>query len=88
MASPIILRPLAIGAGDQAVALVLQLTTPHLEALELKKIPKPPMLTASHIARPELAAYDKSPRRRSPNGSALEAFIAFAKEKGFQECKP
>lgn len=88
MASPIILRPLALNVGGQAVALIVQLTTLRLEALVLKKLLTNPELTASHISRPELANYDKSPLKRSPHGSALEAFIAFAKEKGFQECKP
>lgn len=96
MASPIILRPLALDAGGQSVALIVQLSTPRLEVLVLKKLPANPELTASHISRPELAKYDKSPlgppapgkSPRSPTGSALEAFIAFAKEKGFQECKP
>jgi CRISPR-associated protein Cmr1 len=96
MASPIILRPLAIGEGDRAVAMVLRLTTPPLEELELKKITDPPVLNASNIYRPDLAQYTNSPLgspisggpKRSSNGSALDAFIGFAKEKGFQERTP
>lgn len=94
MASPIILRPLAVGDGKKAIAMVLQLNSPSLGALELKKITSPPTLSRTNIVRPDLAnpAYSNSPMgvphagsaKRSPSGSALEAFMAFANENNFQ----
>ena len=95
MASPLILRPLAVNDGTQAVAMVLRLNTPGPESLALKHLDALhdlPPLEKNHIARLELADYAHSPMghppgrgpKRSAQGSALEAFIAFALEKGFE----
>ncbi|MBI1747848.1 MAG: type III-B CRISPR module RAMP protein Cmr1 [Acidobacteria bacterium] len=89
MASPIILRPLAIKSTNKAVVMVLRLAAPAPTALELKNKKKAPEIKARHIRRSELAAYQNSPMaNRSNDGSALEAFIAYAKEKGFKEVTP
>jgi hypothetical protein len=40
------------------------------------------------VARPDLAKYRNSPmQKRSRDGSALEAFLALAREEGFKELK-
>jgi hypothetical protein len=78
---------LAIGNGGQAVPMVLQLTGPRPQELELKRLKDPPALTSHNIRRSDLAKYSL-PLQRSDSGSALEAFIAFAGEKGFKEVEP
>lgn len=88
MASPVILRPLAVGNGTQAVAMVFQLIKSQLEELELKDLEDPPALNSHNIRRSDLGAYSRSPLKRSDSGSALESFIAFAGEKGFKEVEP
>ncbi|MGH7773907.1 MAG: type III-B CRISPR module RAMP protein Cmr1 [Candidatus Binatia bacterium] len=88
MASPVILRPLAIGDGRRAAAMVLHLTGPKPGELELRNLENPPALTSRNIYRPDLCDYPASPLKRSASGSALDAFIAFAREKGFEEVKP
>ncbi len=91
MASPIILRPLAFGDGSKAVPMVLRLSAPQVNELELKKVDNPPKLGEINIRRPELANYKNSPMgssdpgkkpQRSSSGSALEAFIAYVQEPG------
>ena len=89
MASPIILRPLAVGDGKSALAMVVQLNTPILEGLELRKVHNPPNLSRENIARPNLATYQNSPMKgRSNDGSTLEAFLAYAQEQGFKAIFP
>lgn len=85
MASPVILRPLAIGNGKRAVAMVLQLTGPKPQELELQDFEDHPALTSHNIRRPDLCNYLGSPLKRSTSGSALDAFIAFADEEGFKK---
>lgn len=87
MSSPLILRPLAVGDGKRAVAMVLQITGPKPQELELD-FEDPPALTSYNIRRSDLCSYPNSPMKRSDSGSALDAFIAFAGEKGFKEVKP
>lgn len=67
MASPIILRPLAVGDGRKALAMVLRLRAPAPDGLELKKVGKPPSLCRSNISRPDLAKYKNSPMGESQN---------------------
>jgi len=89
MSSPIILKPLGLKEGNKAVAIVLQLKTSPLQAVEVKKIDGPPDLTSFNIRRPDLAHYTNSPMaKRSDRGSAVEAFTRFVKEKGFKEIVP
>lgn len=92
MGSPIILRPLAIGDGHQAVAMVLVLATLPPDELELTKLTQPPALTAHNIRRADLSTYPNSPlgppssslAARSNTGSALEAFLSYARDNGFK----
>jgi len=91
MASPLILRPLGFGDGSRAVPMVLRLMALGPAGLRLENAGVSPALTAENISREDMATYDGSPmRNRSRRGSALEAFLRFAKEdeQGFKEVKP
>ena len=86
MASPLILKPLALANGN-AVPLILRLKTVDLAGVDLRQegqesvsLPNP-----TYVRDKSLADYTGSPLARSPNGSALEAFLAFARENGFTE---
>jgi CRISPR-associated protein Cmr1 len=85
MASPLILKPLALQSG-KAIPLILQLKSPVLKGVDLRKgeksvaFPTPPVIRAAR-----LASYQKSPLAGSPSGSALEAFLVYVKSEGFQE---
>jgi len=110
MASPLILKPLALQSG-KAVPLILRLKTPALTGVDLRIKKKDisslrqdlaeqvrntmqpndnegslPLPDPTRLVDPELAKYDNSPLKDlSPNGSAIEAFIAFARTEGFTE---
>jgi CRISPR-associated protein Cmr1 len=80
MNSPLILRPLAIGSGKMAVAMVMRMTTSPVREIELKlsKNKNIPFGEKS-IRDPKLANYLNSPMKtRSRDGSALDAFMFFA----------
>jgi CRISPR-associated protein Cmr1 len=89
MASPLILKPLALANG-KVVPLILRLKTPDLTGVDLRQkvqgqeqslsLPNP-----TQIRDAALGGYTNSPLARSPNGSALEAFLAFARSEGFEE---
>jgi CRISPR-associated protein Cmr1 len=87
MASPVILRP-GICANGASFQMIMCLKTPTLQEVVLKKTTHQPHFTI--IQDPKLASYAKSPMgipasgkvERSPSGSALDAFLAFAREKG------
>ncbi len=86
MASPLILKPVALQNG-RFVPLIVQLKTPLLTGVDLRqgdqslKLPTP-----TSIRDPRLARYEHSPMQdRSPNGSAIEAFRSFARSEGFTE---
>jgi CRISPR-associated protein Cmr1 len=85
MASPLILKPLA-HANGKALPLIMHLKAPPLTGVDLRRgetslsLPEPTL-----IRDPQLASYPHSPLTASPNGSALEAFLAFARTKGFTE---
>jgi CRISPR-associated protein Cmr1 len=85
MASPLILKPLAL-ANNKAIPLILRLKTPVLTGVDLRQgdtsLPLPPTTV---IVDPRLSSYRDSPLAGSPNGSALEAFLAFARSQGFTE---
>ncbi|MDD3622509.1 MAG: type III-B CRISPR module RAMP protein Cmr1 [Methanofollis sp.] len=95
MASPLILRPLQCVNG-KILQMILQLNTPRVQEVVLKKAPNIPHFTK--IRSPDLARYPKSPigaaksggKVRSQAGSALDAFLAFAQERknNFHEVKP
>lgn len=85
MASPLILKPLALQNG-KAIPLILRLRTPALTGVDLRdgntSLPLP---APTLIRHPSLATYPRSPLVGSPAGSALEAFLAFARSEGFTE---
>jgi CRISPR-associated protein Cmr1 len=88
MASPVILKPLAMTNG-QAIPLIVVLQTTPLSGVTLRQGNRPVRLAANTIIRgEELARYPKSPLAASPAGSALDAFLAFARDRGFQEVTP
>jgi CRISPR-associated protein Cmr1 len=95
MASPMILRPLAVGAGDSALPMILPLCAHGPSELRLveredhSETPLPRLICSKEIARPDLADYGPgqvtSPmQNRSANGSPLEAFLSFAGKQGFK----
>ena len=92
MSSPLIVKPWVLGNG-RAVSLILRLATPELTDVQLhgKRLGDKPYGPAS-IRSPGFSGYKDSPmgagtggRPRSAAGSALEAFLAFAKENGYRE---
>ncbi|NPV63072.1 MAG: hypothetical protein HPY61_10690 [Methanotrichaceae archaeon] len=87
MASPIILRPIAFGDGRNGVPLIIRLNTEPLNHVELKVKGRALGSTGpTGIRNPKLATYGGSPMAgRTSTGSALEAFIAYAIEKKFDE---
>lgn len=79
MGSPLVLRPVATTDG-KAVAVIVRLRSPAVHSVELtgKPVTRPAVFGAGAIRRPNLATYSGSPLAGSPNGSAIEAFLAFA----------
>ena len=97
MASPIITRPLKLATGE-AIAMIVILNTRIVPPLRLVgKGPNLPIdISRDKIRNIALVSYHRSPlgpsiskgMARSPNGSALEAFIIFAKDENlFDEVK-
>lgn len=85
MASPLILKPLALANGT-AVPLILRLATPPLEGVELKQGSNALELPATTMVRASrLATYRDSPLSASESGSAVEAFLLYARSNGFRE---
>jgi CRISPR-associated protein Cmr1 len=78
MASPVILRPLAVGDGTTAVPMVLLLGVEPVHDVELRKIGVSPTIGDSQIRRLDLATYANSPMKGTADGSALGAFLKFA----------
>jgi CRISPR-associated protein Cmr1 len=83
MASPIICRPMAIGpTGNRAIPMILLLSSPGPQGIKIvrKKLPVV-FKIAPVIKSPALSIYPNSPMLgRSIQGSALEAFMAYARE--------
>jgi CRISPR-associated protein Cmr1 len=85
MASPLILKPLALANG-KAVPLILQLISPSLTGVELKRGSTALELPDTTVVRARrLAIYRDSPLSASHYGSAVEAFLAYARNNGFEE---
>lgn len=97
MASPLILKPLAL-ANDKAVPLILRLMTPALTGVDLRRDDTSLGLPPTTVIRdPQLAGYPNSPLNLKQfiksvdcdeivaTGSALEAFLVYAKSQGFTE---
>ena len=86
MASPVILRPLAFGDGRRSVPLIMRLVTKPLNDVELK-VRGETIHSAGpeEIRGPRLKEYRNSPMSvLTEDGSALEAFVNFAKGNGFE----
>jgi CRISPR-associated protein Cmr1 len=95
MASPLIVKPLALANG-KAIAAILRLVTPELNGVELRLGAAPVSLPSTTVLRdPRLASYASpggtwvSPLAGSATGSALDAFLKRAREpqNGFQEAR-
>jgi CRISPR-associated protein Cmr1 len=93
MASPLILRPLLFKDG-KAASMILFLRTPPLEAVILQPSRGDEnVFYRMDIVDKRFASYNKSPLGipengtlpRSAKGSAIEGFLSFAKENGFEE---
>jgi len=87
MASPIILRPMALGEGQKGVPLIIRLSTETPKQVELKVGGKAiHSIGQEGIHNSALAKYERSPMSGlTKTGSALDAFVAFAKKKEFEE---
>ena len=87
MSSPIILRPIAFGDGRKGVPLIIRLSTEPLNQVELKVGGKTIHSNGQEgIRNPKLTEYRGSPMSGlTTAGSALEAFVAFAKKNEFEE---
>jgi CRISPR-associated protein Cmr1 len=89
MASPLILKPLVL-TRDKAVPLILRLNTAGVRQVELQDTDQH-CLTPRHAVGVVSSAFTAkgSPLSGlSTAGSALEAFLAFAREEGFTEPAP
>lgn len=89
MASPLILKPLALANG-KVVPLILRLKAPDLAGVDLRQKVQGreqslPLPNPTQIRGAALAGYTNSPLAGSPNGAALDAFLAFALAEGFRE---
>jgi CRISPR-associated protein Cmr1 len=86
MASPLILKPLALANG-QAVPIIVPLVTPGVSEVELMQGDQPKGRKGIHAIRHHrLAEYPKSPLvGLSDQGSALEAFVNFARRPAAQD---
>ncbi|MBZ5495737.1 MAG: type III-B CRISPR module RAMP protein Cmr1 [Acidobacteriia bacterium] len=93
MASPLILKPLAIDP-DQAFPLILLLNAPRPSAVQLvSDAASIGTFPRTSICNAEFATYPNSPMgppragmaARSNDGSAIEAFLAYAGENGYKE---
>lgn len=85
MASPLVLKPLALGSGD-TIPLIVRLRTPPLAGIDLRCGEKPlPLPPATVVRDAKLSAYENSPLAGSCEGSALAAFLGFARSRGFEE---
>jgi len=82
MSSPIILRSIAFGDGRKGVPLIIRLSTEPLNQVELKVGGRTVHTTGREgIRDPTLTKYRGSPMSGlTTTGSALEAFVAFAKK--------
>jgi CRISPR-associated protein Cmr1 len=90
MSSPLILKPLICKNGE-VLQMILRLKAAGPDEVVLEKATGKP--TFKKIRDPSLASYPNSPMGgpkagapfRSPSGSAIEGFLAFAEENGFVE---
>ncbi|NIA13605.1 MAG: type III-B CRISPR module RAMP protein Cmr1 [Nitrospiraceae bacterium] len=85
MASPLILKPLALADG-RAVSMVVRLVTTPLKGVDLRRegvsLPLP---ETTVIRGARLATYRDSPLAGVASGSILDAFMGYARKDGFEE---
>jgi CRISPR-associated protein Cmr1 len=87
MASPLILKPLAL-ANRKAVPFIMRLVAPPLTGVELKQGSNSLELSEATVVRANrLATYRDSPLSASKSGSAVEAFLLYTRNNGFREIK-
>jgi CRISPR-associated protein Cmr1 len=89
MASPLILKPLRLAIG-QSIPLILRLNTESPQRVELKNNKTHECLTrrrAVPVRHPDFASGSSPINGRSPDGSALEAFLKYIEENGFEEVR-
>ena len=82
MASPLIIKALAVYGGALPIVLRLFTQVPAEVRVEFETLPEwyP---TGAHVRRADLSVYPNSPMaKRTPSGSALGAFLNFLKEPG------
>ena len=85
MASPLILKPLALANG-QALPVIVRLVAPQLNHVVLMRgNHEQRRFDGAAIRGPRLATTGDQPMSHSANGSAIEAFLAFARTEGFTE---
>lgn len=85
MASPLILKPLALPNGE-AVAVITRLLAPQLDNLVLMQGKhERRRFDARAIRGPRLVTTGDQPMSHAASGSALDAFLAFARSQGFTE---
>lgn len=85
MASPMILKPLALADG-KAIPFILRLMVPPLAGVDLRRgTTSFAISTTTVTSDARLSTYRDSPLAGSPTGSALEAFLAYAITEGFTE---
>jgi len=87
MASPLILKALCL-SDKTAVPAIIPLDVPWFTEVDLTIGGRDSVrqtFPQSAVRRPDMARYPNSPLSGSANGSALEAFLAFARAKGFTE---
>jgi CRISPR-associated protein Cmr1 len=89
MSSPLILRPLKAQDGEKAVPAVVYLHGTTLDEKKLKLKNNEKDFGAGYVVNPDFTKYRNSPMQKySKSGSAVEAFLAYAKEQGFREVCP
>ena len=82
MASPLIIKPLALST-DKAMPIIMTLAIEPLRQVKLRQYDH--VFDEDKIRHPDLTSYERSPmQNRSESGSALEAFMNYAGEEGFE----
>ena len=85
LASPLVMKPVAVQEGGQAISVILHLKTKPLSGVDLRKGEESLSLPAGTVIRdPGLAKYTDSPLQISNAGSAIEAFLNYADSQGIQ----
>jgi len=81
MSSPLILKPLALKNG-KVISVILWLQTPPLTRVDLRRGDRSLELPSTTVVRADRLSVGESPLRYAANGSAIEAFLSFACDRG------